>query len=92
MNEYPNGNCKWQKEKSIYLRELEMIDEVTEFVCDAISCWRKMQPIAPIIDQKAKYRAFLQLIAVPNFRPNLNSHVSELHAALLSNPTIDLNF
>lgn len=51
-----------------------------------------MQPIAPIVDQKAKYRAFLQLITVPNIRPEWNSHVSKLHAAVLSNPTIGLKF
>lgn len=70
----------------------ETIDEMMEFVCDAISSWREMQPIAPIVDQKGKYRAFLQLITVPTIQPDLNSHVSKLHAALLRHPNIGVKF
>lgn len=70
----------------------DTIDEMIEFVSDAVSSWRRMQSAAPIVDQKSKYRAFLQLITVPTIQPALNSIVSKLHAAIKDHPIIGLNF
>lgn len=66
------------------IRLFKTIDEMMEFVGDAISEGRKKPPITPIIDLKSKYRAFLQLIAVPTIQPTLNTMVSKLHAVLLN--------
>lgn len=74
------------------IRLFQTIDEMMEFVGDAISTGHKMPSITPIIDQKSKYRAFLQLITVPTIQPSLNSMVSKLHTVLFNHPIIWRNF
>lgn len=74
----------------IYL--FKTIDEMMEFVADAITSGHQMPPTTPIMDLKTKYRAFLQLIAVPTIQPSLNAMVSKLHTVLLNHPTIGRKF
>lgn len=70
----------------------ENANEMIDFVNETITNQCGMQFVAPIIDQKSKYRAFLQLITVPTIQPEMIPIVSQLHAVLLRHPAIGTRF
>lgn len=77
----------------IALNLFQTIDELMEFVDDAISSEHGKSTTTPTInDKKSKYRAFLQLITVPATQPELKTMIAKLHNVVLKHPIIGRKF
>lgn len=66
-------------------------DEMMQFVANSLSSSELRAP-ETIVDRKSKYRAFLQLLNKPIFKPELIPAATQLHTAILGHKMIGSAF